>query len=353
MSSLIGVVTNPNSGKNRRRGGDRVEQLERAVGRHGLVRQTEDLDALRTVLHEFFDAGCDHWVADGGDGTLHWLLSVGWQVACERAGGSRAARLPRVVPANGGSIDFVAHKAGISGQATDVLRELTAMLDRGELPRVIELDTFRMQGRYRSAPSDGSETFDRLGFATAIGGVAQRFFEKLYARGPVDSKAIVSTLANSVGGVVASSAPSPFRMFVPDALRTFGDELFEPTRARVELDGQPLGYDDFASLQVGSIDINLGGVVRTFRHAAAPGVMHAQALSMSRWGVAANLPNIVMGTPIWGDRVYDGPARHLRAVAPPGGVLDPVIDGEMFFGLSELEVEAGPRLEIPAVCQVH
>jgi hypothetical protein len=351
MSSLIGVVTNPNSGKNRRRGGDRKAELERVVGRHGFVRQTQDLDELHAVLHEFFEAGCDHWVADGGDGTLHWLLSVGWQVAHERAPVHGPARLPRIVPANGGSIDFVAHKAGICGGATDVLRQLVELLERGQLPRVVELDTFRMRGRYQKPPAQGPDHFDHLGFASAIGGVAQRFFEKLYKKGPVDSRTIVSTLASSFGGVVAGSAPRPLRSFVPASLRTFGDEIFEPTRAQVELDGQPLAYDDFASLQVGAIDINLGGVVRSFRHAAAPGVMHAQAISMSRWGLAANLPNIVLGTPIWGDRVYDGPARHLRAVAHPGASLDPVIDGEMFFGLGELEVEAGPRLEIPAVCQ--
>jgi hypothetical protein len=118
----------------------------------------------------------------------------------------------------------------------------------------------------------------------------------------------------------------------------------------VELDGQPLPYDELASLQVGSIDINLGGVVRTFRHASTPGVLHAQAICMPPWELAANLPNLVLGTPIWGRKVYDGPARHLRAVAHPGDVLDPVIDGELCFGLRELEVEAGPRLEIPVVC---
>ncbi|MEM9459245.1 MAG: hypothetical protein AAGF11_34015 [Myxococcota bacterium] len=348
MSSLIGVVTNPHAGKNRRRG-DRRSELERAVGRHGLVRQTKDLDELRAVLHEFFEAGCDHWVSDGGDGTLHWLLTIGWQVACERMG--QGARLPRVVPANGGSVDFVAHKAGIRGGAPDVLRELRQMIERGTKPETIGLDTLRLRGRYLTPPAEGSDHFERLGFASAIGGVAQRLFEKLYALGPVDSRTIVSTLANSVGGVLANSAPRPLRVFVPDSLRAFGDEVFEPTRAQVEMDGQPLAYDDFASLQVGSIDINLGGVVRTFRHAAASGVMHAQAISMSPLGVAANLPNIVLGTPIWGDRVYDAPTRHLRAVAPAGRSLDPVIDGELFYGLRELEVEAGPRLEIPAVCQ--
>lgn len=348
MSSLIGVVTNPNSGKNRRRGGDRKLELERAVGRHGIVRQTADVDELRAVLHELFDEGCDHWVADGGDGTLHWLLSVGYQVARERSGGNTPVRLPRVVPANGGSIDFVAHKAGIRGQAIDVLRQLVAAFERGEIPRTVELDTFRMRGR-TGGPASALE-FDRLGFASAIGGIAQRFFEKLYKYKPVDSKAIVTVIANSLGGAMVSTTPRPLRGFMPDSLRSYADTLFEPTRARVELDGQALAFDDFASLQIGSIDINLGGVVRTFRHAASPGVLHAQAISMPPWELAANLPNLVLGTPIWGRKVYDGPARHLRAVANPGHVLDPVIDGEMFYGLRELEVEAGPRLEIPVVC---
>ncbi|MEX1365969.1 MAG: diacylglycerol kinase family protein [Nannocystaceae bacterium] len=374
MASLIGVVTNPHSGKNRRRGGDRLQQLQQAVGRHGIVRQTKDLDELREVLGEFIDAGCDHWVSDGGDGTLHWMLSVGWQVARERArrgGDAVPATLPRIVPANGGSIDFVAHKAGIRGQATDVLRQLVESFERGHLLPAVELDTLRMQGRYHAKsgarfrdksgaeaaaapgadPSVSAESFERLGFASAIGGVAQRFFEKLYEHPTVDSRAIVTTLANSLGGAMLSTVPRSLDGLMPTSLRDFADEIFEPTRARVELDGQLLAYDDFASLQVGSIDINLGGVVRTFRHAAAPGIMHAQAISMSRWGVAANLPNIVLGTPIWGDKVYDGPTRRLRATALPGGSLDPVIDGELFFGLSELEVQAGPRLSIPAVCQ--
>ncbi len=343
----IGVITNPNSGKNRRRAASRKAELERAVGRHGLVRQTRDLDELREVMHELFEEGCDYWVADGGDGTLHWLLSLGYAVARERSGGKAPERLPRVVPANGGSIDFVAHKAGIRQQATEVIGQLVKALERGESPPVMQLDTFRMRGRYRCPQPGESATFERLGFASAIGGVAQRFFEKLYQHDAVDPRAIVNVVTHSVASAMAGTMPRRLQAFVPGPLRTFADEIFEPTRARVELDGQPLVYEDFASLQIGSIDINLGGVVRTFRQAAAPGVMHAQAVSMSRWGVTANLPNILLGTPIWGQRVYDGPARHLRAVAPPGEALDPVIDGELFFGLSELEVDVGPRLEIP------
>lgn len=349
MAGLIGVLTNPHSGKNRRRfphdgvggAGGRAGELERAVGRHGLVRSTRDLGEVEQVLSEFLDAGCDTWVCDGGDGTLHHLLSIAWRIARARG----LDRLPHVVPANGGSIDFVAHRAGIRGEATEILRALVRAELAGAPRKIIALDTFRMRGQDATGTA-----FDRVGFATAIGGVAQRFFGLLYEVRPVDGRKIARVLAGSVASAAVASGPRALERFYPAELRRYADEIFAPTRARVDVDGRPLGFDSFASLQVGAIDINLGGVVRTFRHAARPGILHAQAISMSPLAVAANLPNIVLGTPIWGRNVFDGPARTLRATAYAGAPLDPVIDGELFFGLQSIEVSRGPALEVPLVC---
>ena len=337
MATAIGVLTNPNSGKNRRNPG-RLADLERAVAGHGVVRQTQSLDELADVVREFDALGCRYWVVDGGDGTLHWLLSTAMQLRAERD-----APWPMVIPGNGGSIDFVAHKAGIRGQGPQIVRALVAGLERGETPPLVELDTLHITGVGRG------ETFQRIGFAAAIGGVAQRFFDKLYQRDRIDPLGIIDVLAKASFGGVAGSTPRPIRERLAPSLQQYADDIFEPTRARVEVDGKLLSFDSFSSLQVGSIDINLGGVVRTFRHAAEPGVLHAQALSSSRLGVVANLPNIVLGTPIWGRDVYDGPARELRAEAVSGSTLDPVIDGELCFGLTSLEVRQGPRLRIPAV----
>jgi len=337
--SPIGVLTNPNSGKNRRNPGRR-EQLERAVGRAGVVRQTRDLAELERVLEEFFDLGCDVWVCDGGDGTLHWMLTIGDRLARERG-----RPLPRIVPANGGSIDFVAHRAGIRGEASAVIRALVELRRRAEPTASVVLDTFRMRGR----TADGT-AFDHVGFASAIGGIAQRFFGKLYEKKPVDGWSIWRVISRSTAGAVAGRAPRPLQQFLPDGLVDYADEVWAPTRAQVQVDGKPLGFEDFASLQIGAIDINLGGVVRTFRHAQAPGVMHAQAISMTPLGVVANLPNIVLGTPIWGTKVFDGPADRLRVTAVGEESLAPVIDGEMFDGLRELDVSRGPQMTVPRVC---
>lgn len=337
MATAIGVLTNPNSGKNRRNPG-RLGDLERAVDGHGIVRQTQSLDELADVVREFESLGCRYWVVDGGDGTLHWLLSTAQQLATDSD-----TPWPMVVPGNGGSIDFVAHKAGVRGQAPDIVRALVEVLDRGESPAMVELDTLRI------TCVSGEETFERIGFATAIGGVAQRFFDKLYQRERIDPIGIIDVLAKASVGGVAGSTPRPIRERLVPSLQQYADDIFEPTRAEVEVDGQVLDFDTFSSLQVGSIDINLGGVVRTFRHAAEPGVMHAQALSSTRLGVVANLPNIVLGTPIWGRDVFDGPARELKATAAKGYTLDPVIDGELCFGLESLSVRQGPRLCVPSV----
>jgi len=330
------------------------------------VRQTTELAQLRDVVAELFDRGCEYWVCDGGDGTLHWLLATALDVAREREGlapgDPTLPKLPKIVPANGGSIDFVAHKAGVRGECSELVSGLAAQVERGIVPPHVEIDTFRVVGHFANPEPGQPKVLDRVGFAIAIGGVSQRFFEKLYAMGRVEPRKIAMVLGNAVGSFAMGNTVgrTPLPKVLPDRLRRlpwlssdFADELFAPTRAAVTIDGQPLSYDSFAALHIGSIDINLGGVVRTFRHAATPGTLHAQAISMSPLGVTANLPNIVLGTPIWGKKVFDAPARSLTARAYDDELLDPVIDGEMFFGMSRLEVTMGPALAVPLVRTSH
>ena len=366
----IGILTNPNSGKNRKRHPSdptgRLRELQAAAGPLAIVRQTTELSQLRDVVAELYDVGCDYWICDGGDGTLHWMLAMALDVARERQGlrpgDPTVPALPKIVPANGGSIDFVAHKAGVRGECCNLVSALASQLERGIEPPHVEIDTFRFVGHVQHPGPGEPAVLDRVGFAVAIGGVSQRFFEKLYAMGRVEPRKIAAVLGNAVGSFAMGNTfgRTPLPKVLPGRLRNlpwlsprFADEIFAPTRAAVTIDGEALPFDSFAALHMGSIDINLGGVVRTFRHAAAPGALHAQAISMSPLGVTANLPNIVLGTPIWGKKVYDATARALTAEAVDGELLDPVIDGEMFFGVSRVEVTMGPTLAVPLVRVPH
>ena len=344
----VGVITNPNSKKNYRRP-NRRRTLEQAVGRHGVVRETSSLAELPFVVDELLDAGCQYWVCDGGDGTLHWVLNSLYAAVQSRTPAGQALDLPVIVPTNGGTVDFVARKAGLKGDADSIVRRLVARLERGAAIATIDVDTCRVLGT-RSADTRAAGGFDRIGLAAALGGVASAFFDRFYAL-PKDrgALAIAQVIGAAAGSALVHSLAPPLRRFLPDDALSYATDFFRPTRARVEVDGMALPFSSFASMQIGAIDINLAGVVRCFRHAREEGVLHFQALSTSPIGVVCNVPNIFFGTPILGKQVYDDRARRVRITAEPGEPLAPVIDGEQFSGLDRVELSLGPSLRIPTL----
>ena len=290
-------------------------------------------------------------MCDGGDGTLHWVLNTLYDDARQHAAPGTAPKLPIVVPTNGGTVDFVARKAGLKGDADSIVRRLVGRLERGEPIPTVTIDTCRIAGRpfgHELSDMTAAPAFDRIGLASALGGVAQAFFDRFYQlpkeRGAL---AIAGVIGAAAGGALVSTLASPLQRFIPDEMREYTTDFFRPTRARVEVDGRELPFTSFASMQVGSIDINLAGVVRCFRHAREGGVLHFQALDTTPIGVVANVPNIVFGTPILGRKVYDDRARRVRITAEDGQILNPVIDGEQFHGLSHVELTLGPRVELP------
>ncbi|HEY8376178.1 MAG TPA: diacylglycerol kinase family protein, partial [Nannocystis sp.] len=314
----VGIITNPNSKKNYRRP-QRRRALEQAVGRYGVVVETRTLDELPKVVRGLREAGCRYFVCDGGDGTLHWVLNTLYADARKRAPADEHPHLPIVVPTNGGTVDFVARKAGLKGDAESIVRRLVDRLGRGEPIHTVTIDTCRLVGTpvgQESSDRAGEPAFDRVGLAAALGGVAQAFFDRFYAlpkeRGAFAIAGVIGAAAGgAIIGTLAETLAPPLQRWIPAEMRSYATDFFKPTRARVEVDGQELPFDRFASMQVGSIDINLAGVVRCFRHAREGGVLHFQALDTTPIGVVANVPNIVFGTPILGSKVYDDRARHV------------------------------------------
>jgi len=344
MRADIGVITNPNSKKNRKHT-RRLQQLERAAGPRAIVRQTANVAELPGVVEELLAAGCRYWVSDGGDGALHWLLTEGHRAIRRRVEAGEPVEWPALVPTNGGTIDFVAKKAGIRGHAEDILVRLGALLDAGKPPDDVVLGTVWATGE----PAGDARPLDRLGFAVAIGGVAQRFFAKYYEDAVPGPKTIVKVLAAGFGGHFANTVGGPVERLVPGWVREYAADLFRPLRGTVEVDGQTLPYHEFTTVQAGSIDINLGNVVRTFRHAAGGGALHLQALHMTPAEAFLNVPTIVMGTRVRAGNTYDGPARSVRVTAFDGESIDPVVDGERFFGQRVLDLRLGPPVRIPRV----
>src|SRR3954463_8744192 len=220
----IGVITNPNSRKNRNRP-DRADRLRRIVGDLGEVHQTSSVDSIKPVLREFLRKRARYWVADGGDGALHWMLRMGMEVLQEDDFADESLRLPVTLPTKGGTIDFVANNVGIEGDAEGILGSLRRSVERGSLVEETEVDSMVIDG---IQVVDGADVpFRTYGFASAAGGVGQRFYPKYYDDPAPTPRPIVRVVANTVAS--APIALSPLSRLPLGAWKRYAKEMFEPT----------------------------------------------------------------------------------------------------------------------------
>ena len=341
----IGVITNPNSRKNKHRP-DRARRLQSIVGDLGEVHETGSVDSIKPVLRDFLRKRARYWVADGGDGALHWMLRMGMEVLQEEEFAGETATLPLTMPTNGGTIDFVANNVGIKGDAESLLATLRARIERGQRIEETEVDSMVVEGV--QATPDGDVPFRTYGFAVAAGGVGQRFFGKYYEDRDPNPRTIVKVVANTLASMPIALSPLR-RLRWPGNLATYARDMFAPTRAKVIVDGMVLPGDQFTGIHVASMSINLGNVLRFFGKADQPGLMNAIVGAPSPATIAMNLPRMVQGKEMVGRTVLDRPCRTFSIEASGDELLEPVIDGEYYRDLRRVDFRIGPRVRIPKV----
>ncbi len=342
----IGVITNPNSRKNRGRP-NRAAELQALLGDLGEVHATPNVEAIKPVAREFLRRRARFWVADGGDGALHWLLRAGMELLEEDEFRREGASLPLTLPTNGGTIDFVAHHVGIRGDAHSLLRELRSTLERGDAIEEVEVDSMRIEGvrieQGREVP------FRTYGFASAAGGVGQRFYSKYYADDDPSPKTIVKVVSKTVASMPVALSPLRRVPGLPASMKEYARDLFRPTEARLSIDGEALPGVAYTGIHVAAMSINLGGVFRFFGKADEPGQLHALVGEVSPLTIARNLPRMYLGRELRGENVIDRACRDLVIEAAGDERLDPIIDGEYYRGVRRLRFSVGPRVRIPKV----
>jgi diacylglycerol kinase family enzyme len=340
----IGVITNPNSRKNRNRP-DRAERLQRIVGSLGEVHETASVESIKPVLREFLRKRARYWVADGGDGALHWMLRMGMEVLQEDEFVDASVQLPMTLPTKGGTIDFVANNVGIQGDAEGILASLRRTVERGTIIEETEVDSMVIDG---VKLENGVETeFRTYGFASAAGGVGQRFYAKYYQAEDPNPRTIMKVVANTVAS--APIALSPLSRLPLGHFSTYAREVFAPTKCKVTLDGMVLPGTEYTGVHVASMSINLGNVLRFFGKADQPGLMNALVGTPSPWGIIRNLPRMARGQDMRGRNILDRPCREMTIEANSEELLEPIIDGEYYRNVKKLVFHVGPRVRIPKV----
>lgn len=341
---VIGVITNPNSKKNRRRH-NRVGELEAIVGDFGLVRQTPSTDAIAGVIGEFKDRGVDFWVSDGGDGALFWMLNK----ASEALGQSVTAlpaHMRYTLPTNGGTIDYVARRAGVRGRCEQILEKLVATYKAGgTIPESI-VPSLLFTG-IQVGPDGRERAFEKVGFATAVAGVGNTFFDKYYKARIPGPKVIVEVVSKASFSFLVDQIPF-VRDRIPESWLRYGREVLEPMPARAWADGRELPYDQFTTISLGAFRINLGNVFKMFPFAGR-GKIHISAGNPSTWDIIGNFPRMATGRRLNSKDLYDAPGEEFVVEATTSKLLRPNIDGEFVNDVKRLVVRRGPKFRIPRI----
>ena len=342
----IGVITNPNSRKNKGRP-NRVNDLERVLGNLGEVHQTQSVESIKPILRDFLRKKARFWVADGGDGALHWMLKAGQELFEEEEFKNGDYEFPLAVPTKGGTIDFVANNVGIQGSAEDILSALKSKLESGLPIEEIEVDSMLIEGIQQT--NNGDAFFRTYGFAAAVGGIGQQFFTKYHESNDPNPKTIVKILGKAMAMLPLSISPFNKIKAIPKPLKQFANELFEPMAANVWLDGTKVEATEFSGVNIGSMSINLGGVFRLFSKADNNHQMQVILGSIGPMELLKNIPSMFLGGNINAEGIVDRPCMELKVESSGAKLLSPNIDGEFYEHVKEIVFRLGPRIRIPKI----
>ncbi len=341
---MIGLIVNPNSRKNRHKP-SRVRRFEKILGRHGTVVETPSVDSIVPALRRFADEGRRYWVADGGDGALHWMINE----AIRYFGPQRAATLATYVPTGGGTIDFVAKAIGLEGTPQEVVARLAAAVSESREVPTVDVPAVEFHGRQTEYGDEQGE-WRRVGFGCALAGFGANFFGPLYRGnkeygGPRIAKLFAAALG---AGVTQTVMRGPLAGLKPDFVSRAEHEFLRPLRAEVRVDGEVMRGADGAPLRehtvlhVAAVPVNLAGILRVFP-SAGEGRMHVHAGHVGVGEMFRAMPGLMAGRSVQSalSQALDGPARTLDVRCEPGEEINPVLDGEVFYRITELHASLG------------
>ncbi len=295
----LGLISNPLSGGNQRRG---LAAVRRLLARHPGMPHVEVRTAaeVSAALQEFARAGVDLVAVNSGDGTVQAVLTA---LFVERPFRS----LPLLALLAGGTTNMTAQELGISGPVGGGLERLIRWAAAGEGPAAL-LSRPVMRVDHSSHPGSLYGMF--LGAAGIYNGI--RFFHaRVRPMGLRGDPAHLLIIARFLAGLLRRD-----------------DKLVAPLHAEIRTDRTHVPPAGYRMLLVTTLDRLIVGA-RPFGDAAG-GPLHLAAIGERPRKLLTTLPAVVRGRPSrWATRAngyVNLGAREVR-LSMKGGFA---IDGELF-----------------------
>jgi len=143
----IGVISNPLSGGNRKG----LQPVERILSgyRRVLHRKAVDPEQVTAAVRDFACRGVDLLVVNGGDGTIHAVLTALFTTGCPH-------RLPVLALLRAGTASMIARDVGLRGSGLRALSRLLEWSSSGRgAPSIVERPVLRLEGAVGAQPLYG------------------------------------------------------------------------------------------------------------------------------------------------------------------------------------------------------
>jgi hypothetical protein len=331
--SGIGVVFNPRSGKNLRDPGAAV-RLARALGDHGIVRETGSIDELYRVAEDFRKLEIDVLGISGGDGTNGVTITGFLDVY-------QGSALPQIAFLRGGTMNTVANSVGVRrGRPEGLLdRLVNGYVERASIPlqdverHVMCFSGYKARAQHVTdgAPQSALPLAQKYGFLFGTG-VVYGYLAEYYRGGTPNPVVAAKTLLRGVGSTIVRG----------EMIK----RMAAPFRGWVELpDGTVWEERDYLAVAGGTID-QIGLNFRPFyRYGEKPEHFHLLGIHTTPMGFVRQLPRIWRAEPMKPGHTFEAITQTVR-VHSSTGHIQYMVDGDLHECDGPLEVTVGPRVKI-------
>lgn len=306
----IAVISNPHSRRNQRHLG-LSEEMRRTLGKDGLVIETQSVAEIDGAVERILAREADVLAVNGGDGTLHYVVTKLVPVY------AKAGReLPLIALLRGGTMNTISKgMKTLPGDPLGILETIAAKYRAG--------GTFSVAERHALDLNDG----EQLGFLFGIG-LPASFLQAYYegeTRGPLKGAYVL--------GRLVLSTPVWGR---------YARRVFHRVRAFIAAAGEESPYENYTAIFASTVtEIGLGFELfaRTLEKED-----HFLLLggALSPVSYVAQLARIYSGAPLQG-AMFDRLTRE--ATIRLEGDYPYMFDGDVKTGLREFRLKCGPRLK--------
>lgn len=306
----IGIITNPNSRRNRRNP-EQVRRLGYVLGRDASHELTRDTDDIYRVAELFRAEEVEVLALNGGDGTNHVTLSTFIDVYGDTP-------LPKIAFLRGGTMNTISNAIGIRGNPGKILLNISEKYHLGQPFEISERDIMRIE-------YDGHTHY---GFIFG-NGLAFNFLDLYYKSGASPTTA-VTTFCRICGSALVNGS--------------LAREAFRPFRAEITVDGETWPEREFTAVFGMAIEQIGLGFRPALRCRAEPGTFNVLGILAGPFSFAIEMPKVRMGKPLPSEKMKNVIARD--AVFASDEPLEFTIDGDLHRSEGPVRITTGPTLEI-------